>query len=369
MRGKITLVSLVTGLLLYIFDLASDIYVAVQYYKRGEIWWMALTLVFVIFPFIVINCLACFHSLDSETHNNWVVCGLCCACNSVSFRYLQELGQWRRENWKYLPCGEMYRTCLCKKCSLFREEREKSAKSLYTLATVRYHETILESVPQWCLQNYVMLRQWYFPWYTIVSTIISFISLAWSITTLEKARKIKHCYEEGEEPNVKWTSVLVFLAWKVFALLARLSSLVIFAYSFRYHVFTFIALHFLVVSAVNPTLTCGACATLVCPVLLYFFGPFFLTLCFSNVFTSMFQIKTGDKSVCKILMYHTLFVFENILLTSLSVWIPPSHIHDNTLRMIIFFFVFGGEVMATVFILLYLKCFKDNLSCDLSIIS
>lgn len=45
----------VMSILSYIFDVGSDIYVAVVYYRDGDIWWFALTVIFVVVPSLTIT--------------------------------------------------------------------------------------------------------------------------------------------------------------------------------------------------------------------------------------------------------------------------------------------------------------------------
>ena len=113
---------------------------------------------------------------------------------------------------------------------------------IYFLARLRYLETIAESAPQWCLQVYIMLRQWYFPSYTVVSTVLSLLSLAWSITTTEKQRKL----HEAEDHSSR--AAVVFPIWQLSTLVSRLSAIVIVAYVFRYYVIVFLAVHWLLVT-------------------------------------------------------------------------------------------------------------------------
>ena len=47
--------SLLVGLMLYIFDYGSDIYVAVQHWKNNERWWFALTVGFIGVPSLIVN--------------------------------------------------------------------------------------------------------------------------------------------------------------------------------------------------------------------------------------------------------------------------------------------------------------------------
>ena len=53
MKGKIELSMLFMALGFFIFDLVSDLYVAVQYKRAGENEWFALTLTLIIFPFFL----------------------------------------------------------------------------------------------------------------------------------------------------------------------------------------------------------------------------------------------------------------------------------------------------------------------------
>ena len=46
---------LLAGLVLYIFDLGSYIYVAVQYWKNYELWWFGMTVMFISVPSLFVN--------------------------------------------------------------------------------------------------------------------------------------------------------------------------------------------------------------------------------------------------------------------------------------------------------------------------
>ena len=106
----------------------------------------------------------------------------------------------------------------------------------YWLAILRYIETIAESAPQWCLQVYIMLRQQSYPWYTVVSTILSLLSLIWSITALEMERRKEYL-------DFSFINISLFLLWQLLTLVSRLFLIVLFAYVFRYYVFIPLAVH------------------------------------------------------------------------------------------------------------------------------
>jgi len=45
----------VVSILSYVFDVGSDIYVAVMYYRYGDIWWFTLTVLFIVVPSLTIT--------------------------------------------------------------------------------------------------------------------------------------------------------------------------------------------------------------------------------------------------------------------------------------------------------------------------
>ena len=194
---------LLSGLVLYLFHFGSDIYVAYRYLHNGDDWWFGITVGFIIVPSIILNITAVF-----EVMNCWW-------CLAATFQFSIVV--------HYI--GTM--TSL-------------EPSRIYSLARLRYLETITESAPQWCLQGYIMLRQWKFPIYTMVSMSFSLLSLAWSITSLEKAsrdiRKITFRVDTG----------ILFMLWQFFTLITRLSVFVMVIYVFRGAVFIFLGIHWFV---------------------------------------------------------------------------------------------------------------------------
>ena len=190
------------GLVLYLFDLGSDIYVAVQYWKNDETWWFGLTVGLICVPSLIVNLTAIF-----QFFKIWTFIAAFLQL-SIVIRYAQAFASPKRY--------------------------------VYLVAKLRYLETITESAPQWCLQVYIMLRQWSFPSYTVVSSVFSLLSLAWSITTLEKQRLA--------EKNRRWKLFheYVFFNWQLSTLISRLFAISLFAYVFRYYVIIFLAVHWLI---------------------------------------------------------------------------------------------------------------------------
>ena len=144
------------------------------------------------------NCSFCYYQFCSSHQTK----RLCCTENDppregrclnltclfglpIIFRYAEEFKQWNSAYCKNLPCsrkncGDIVTVTVKIASRIMSRSKRKLAKSAYKLAWLRHIETVTESIPQWCLQVYIMLRQWYFPWYTLVSIVVSLLSSAWN---------------------------------------------------------------------------------------------------------------------------------------------------------------------------------------------
>ena len=342
MKGKFALASLIVGYLLHVADVALDVYVAIQYCIREEWWWFSLTLIFIVLPVIIQNFGICVSPLRSFI--------------AVSMSYRDAFRKWKDQNWDNTQLDE----------NESREKRKTFVESARILAEMRYVETMAESAPQWCLQTYVMLRQWFFPWYTILSTFFSLLSLAWSITTLEKAEKLYDWYiKRNEHRNYPTMPIhLTFFSWQLCALVPRLSALVIFGYAFRYHVFVVMGLHWLLCILASCILqknesedeqeNCMAkfgfllyCTCISYPITIHISGNT-IKLVFGETFKYRRQAVT---------FYYILLSVENIVLVCLAVWATPAKVtHMGDLRTPVLLLVFICLAGATMFMILY-YCF------------
>ena len=341
---------LITGLVLFIFDLVTDIVVAAQYGLKGEYWWFGLTLFFIIVPLFIVSIMAFFQADDGYCE---LSCCLLFVCSSIFMRYVEEFKYWKQRYRDNPPCGNNYKECNCPTdCEQYHVAITKYNKSAYGLAQVRYVETLTESAPQWCLQIYIMLRQWDFPWLTVLSTVISLLSLAWSITALEKARLNKNSH------NFTLPATVVFITSQLFSLLSRLFAIVAFAYVFKEHVFTALAVHWLMVHVVS-WLKIDKPDESKCMLVGLFFGYsiFSCLLMFIHVPDWLTKEFSSPRTVHFVL--YSLISVENVLLAILAVTIPTSGVkHMSVLRPIVLSLVIIGVVLGTIFLIVYDKHLK-----------
>ena len=359
MRRKGSLFLLLTGFLLYILDVGSDIYVAIRYYQKEDYWWFGITIALVILPGIVLNFISLGIVLE---HGDVFNCVACMFQLSVIQQYWEALKRWKIMNLDIgtpQPCNkDNYDTCECEKCKFYIEEKEACARYDFYLALTRYIEAFAESAPQWCLQFYIMLRQWSFPWITIASTVFSLLSLAWSITSLEKVITIMN------KPSMTFPkrSLIVFSLWQLCILVSRLSAIVIFAYAFKSYVFIVIGIHWIPVMVVilintyydeNRSDHCNA-------IVIVFITSYPLLFHFSSFTCAVMFGNLTEKTILNVIHYG-IFFLGNIIMVSFAVWYEPSSTpHIELLGKIVLPVVFAGFAIGLLFCALYYNFFHSS---------
>ena len=361
MRGKGSLFFLLTGLLLYVFDVGSDIYVAITYFQKEDYWWFGITIALVILPGIIVNFSSLIVNLDISDKGGISQVLACVFQLFVIQQYCEALKRWKRMNWGIgapQPCNEdNYDTCECKNCKRYFEKKKQCADYDRNLALTRYIEAFVESAPQWCLQFYIMLRQWSFPWITIASTVFSLLSMAWSITLVEKTGKI----DNNPTMTFPKRSLIVFSLWQLGILVSRLSAIVIFAYVFRSYVFIVIGIHWtavIVMIMINEYY--GDDHDNWTTLVRAFFTSYPLLFHFST-FTRELMFNNFSKETMLNVIYCSIFFLENVIIVSFSVWYEPTSTpHIELLSKIVLPLVFVGFPIGLLFCGLYYKFFHPS---------
>ncbi len=310
------LLLLITGFVLFVSDLATDIRLAVYYHNKGDNGWFWLTVAFLVVPYIIIL-------LRAAVATGKDFFGCADGIVSLFFCHFKEFMIWRKkykDNYIYpceINCEETHAESRCENCEQHRKTIiDECNKSAYLLALIRYIMTIAESAPQWCLQVYIMLVQWDFPWLTVTSTVLSFLSLAWNITTLEKARVARDGYDFKVE-------LPLFFFCQLSTLLSRLFAIAISAYTAKYFFFVFVHLHWVLMNWFAEVL--GNCKSNqpcedqgMCCVYSYF--PYLFVINFPFLFhpTDIYhQLWELEKRVSYVRLY-TIFSVENVALALIA---------------------------------------------------
>ena len=255
------------------------------------------------------------------------------------------------------PCNkDNYDTCECEDCKRYFERKKECANYDNDLALIRYIEAFVESAPQWCLQFYIMLRQWSFPWITITSTVFSLLSLVWSITSCYKADKI----ESNPTMTFPKRSLIVFSLGQLGILNSRLSAIVIFAYVFRSYVFIVIGIHWTAVIVVILIDVYHDDNHDRCILALKVFVISYPLLFHLSILTRELMFENFSKKTILDVIYYSIFFLENVIMVSFSVWYEPTSTpHIELLAKIVLPLVFVGFSIGLPFCVLYYKFFHQ----------
>ena len=229
MSANLQLGSLIFSFLLYILDVGSDVYVAIQYYKNGQTTYFIAAVVLGVPPIIIVNIYATY---NIRSKSNIIKCSLCFTHFAMVKLFVDELYRWKDEN-EHSHNGKHFSKCECSEC---KTRFKESIKYTLDYTFVRYVEAFAEAAPQWCFQ--VMVLRYNggpYPWYAVASIALSFVSMLWSIYCLEKAYWINWRVEHNLKPaTFPKSSAILFLVWQTLLLLSRCLTFVILSNLSRY---------------------------------------------------------------------------------------------------------------------------------------
>ena len=291
---------MIAGLVLYLTDQSLHICIAILYGINEDFSSLGIALSLIILPYIIVNITASFE--DKKIYFAPV----------VIVRYAKAI-------------------------------KSLNNSHVYSLEQLRYLQTITQSAPQWCLQGYIMLRQWNFPWYIIVSMLFSLLSLLWSITFLEKAKR-----KAKDEDNMRHP--ILFLMWQLCTLISRLFAIVLFIYVFKYYVLIFIVIHWhLHVAVIFKADTREEYHVMESLRLSLTFFP--------SLFHALVTVLTTETPKTEVFIWYIITVLETVTMVILSLMVEmPGVSHMKELKPIVFGLMIGGLFTANI---CFLYCWES----------
>ena len=182
--GILQLFTLAFSFILYLVDLGTDVYVAIQHYKNGDPLFFITTVGVIGLSTVLVNIYAIrvLKMIPCYLRAILFVSHLSMICLFVS-----EIRRCVKENQgNEAQCGSSqkhFSKCDCNGC---RSRLKESIETSLNVSFVRSMETFIEAVPQWLLQVYIMIDQQRYPWYAVTSVVLSFASLLFGVVSLEK---------------------------------------------------------------------------------------------------------------------------------------------------------------------------------------
>ncbi|XP_019626256.1 PREDICTED: XK-related protein 6-like [Branchiostoma belcheri] len=236
----------VLKLVIYVADVVSDIVLAAKYFNNGDTYWGGFTLAFALVPQFFMNMTMWYQ--EGRNPRTFILYFLQVG---VVLRYLQ------------VVVGVC---CRCYNPSDIRKDKEKAETSqkpvsrtvLHVLPLVHLISTLLESVPQICLQLYVVivtgeLERMEIDPLKYVSVVISLVAAVKTVWDWEM-----HFFDVNPNPPRRWCLLYgpLFAVWKVVELCSRVVAFCVFSSLYSYGGFVVVGVHWLVM-AITENVLCS----------------------------------------------------------------------------------------------------------------
>ncbi|KAM9350662.1 XK-related protein 7 isoform 2-T2 [Symphorus nematophorus] len=240
------------ALLVFFSDGATDLWLAADYYLRGNYWWFGLTLVFVVVPSAVVQVLSFrwfvydyseLSSGDGAASGRVGATPRCCTVCMWVFQtvlHILQLGQvWRYIHALYLGAQSRWHSNGPNRHFHWRLMFESA-----DITMLRLLEAFLKSAPQLVLQLSIMIHGNTVLPLQGLSASASLVSLAWMIASYQKVLRDSR----DDKLPMSYKAVITQMLWHFFTIGARTVAFALFASVFQLYFGIFIVSHWCVMT-------------------------------------------------------------------------------------------------------------------------
>ncbi|XP_071067960.1 XK-related protein 6 [Dasypus novemcinctus] len=253
---------IVLALLVFFGDVGTDLWLALDYYRRGDHGLSALTLAFVLVPSLLVQSLSFRWFVQDYTG------GGLGAVEGLSSRGPPMLGAARARGpsatpgaqrlcrlsvWVWqsvihlLQMGQVWRYLRTMYLGIQSQRRKEHQRRFYWAMMYEYAdvnmlrllETFLESAPQLVLQLCVMIQKNSAETLPCVSSVTSLMSLAWVLASYHKLLRDSR----DDKKSMSYRGALLQLCWRLFTIASRVLSFALFASIFQLYFGIFVVVH------------------------------------------------------------------------------------------------------------------------------
>ena len=215
------------GAILSFADPITDILTLVEFYRADHKTWFGVGLTFVILPCLPFACLNSFkNNADAEDYR-------CSNCAKDFLRGFNPFSAAFDRLSAFIFCLKNFK-------KLWRGQSVDDLKADLILGTSKisaFFEAILESIPQFVLQLYVIsVQEESVKIIQMISLPVSFISLAWTFTVVDQL------IDDGIEMNVKHKIIPLFIS-HILQLSSRLFAICFFMISYKWWILAILMFH------------------------------------------------------------------------------------------------------------------------------
>ncbi|XP_078092198.1 XK-related protein 7 [Mustelus asterias] len=372
------------ALLVFFSDGATDVWLAVDYYFRGDNWWFGLTLIFVVVPSLVVQVLSfrwfvydysCggsggggssararaaaagaagaaaeeaaerFSTKDSEARQRrgGSTCCRLCMWFLQSLIHILQLGQvWRYLRAMYLGIQSRWHR--------EHERRHFYWRMMFESADInmlRLLETFLKSAPQLVLQLSIMVQRNQIGTLQGLSAAASLLSLAWMIASYQKVLRDSR----DDKMPMSYKAAITQILWHLFTIAARVIAFSLFASVFQLYFGIFIVSHWCIMTFWIIHGETDFCMSKWEEIIYNMVVGIIYIFCWFNV-------KEG-RTRCRMLIYYFITFCENAALTVLWYLYRDSRTTDFE-ALIIVCVVFSSFALGIFFMFIYYGALHPN---------
>ncbi|XP_037004094.2 XK-related protein 4 [Artibeus jamaicensis] len=392
----------------YFADVGTDIWLAVDYYLRGQRWWFGLTLFFVVLGSLSVQVFSFrwfVHDFSTEDSATAAAASSCpqpgADCKTmVSSESAAAVGEVRpstpqrqasnasKSNITALNSGShssgassKHRSASCSFCiwllqSLIhilqlgqiwryfhtiylgirsRQSGEKDRWRFYWKMVYEYADvsmlhllaTFLESAPQLVLQLCIIVQTHSLQALQGFTAAASLVSLAWALASYQKALRDSR----DDKKPISYMAVVIQFCWHFFTIAARVITFALFASVFQLYFGIFIVLHWCIM-----TFWIVHCETEFC-ITKWEEIVFDMVVGIIYIF-SWFNVKEG-RTRCRLFIYYFVILLENTALSALWYLYKAPQIAD-AFAIPALCVVFSSFLTGVVFMLMYYAFFHPN---------
>ncbi|KAK2868660.1 hypothetical protein Q7C36_000531 [Tachysurus vachellii] len=349
---------LVAAAAVYFADVATDVWLSVDYYLRNDYWWFGLTLFFVALGSISVQIFSFrwfVHDFstsesdaaatDSSSRTNEKRSAPCAVCLWFlqSVIHILQLGQiWRYFHTIYLGIRS-------------RRSGENDRWRFYWRMVYEYADvsmlhllaTFLESAPQLVLQLCIIIQTHKLQAVQGMTAAASLVSLAWALASYQKALRDSR----DDKKPVSYLAVIIQFCWHFFTIAARVVTFALFASVFQLYFGIFIVLHWCIM-----TFWIVHCETEFC-VTKWEEIVFDMVVGIIYIF-SWFNVKEGHTR-CRLFIYYLVILLENAALSALW-YLYRSPVGTDAFAVPALCVIFSSFLTGIVFMLMYYAFFHPN---------
>ncbi|NP_001179260.1 XK-related protein 6 [Bos indicus] len=255
---------IVLALLVFFGDVGTDLWLALDYYRKGDYGYFGLTLFFVLVPSLLVQSLSFRWFVQDYTGGGLgAVEGLSSRgppmmgagyghgagpAATPGAQRLCRLSVWIWQSVIHLlQMGQVWRYIRTMYLGIQSQRQKEHQRRFYWAMMYEYAdvnmlrllETFLESAPQLVLQLCIMIQKSRAETLPCVSSVTSLMSLAWVLASYHKLLRDSR----DDKKSMSYRGALIHLFWRLFTISSRVISFALFASIFQLYFGIFVVVH------------------------------------------------------------------------------------------------------------------------------